>query len=101
LAHLAQNESTQETVPVVEVLDYPQSEAQDVFQEHDEGCANEESSIEGTCPSEDLPAGDSYTPEEQLHIMLGGDLDEERAEFLVDDENFQMIAATLEMGRRI
>ena len=89
LAHLAQNEITQQTVPGVEVLDYPQSEAEDVFQEHDEGCANEESSIEGPCPSEDLPAGDSYTAEEQLHVMWGGDLVEERAEVLVDDENPQ------------
>jgi hypothetical protein len=89
LAHLAHNEITQQTVPGVEVLDYPQSEAEDVFQEHDEGCANKESSIEGPCPSEDLPAGDSYTAEEQLHVMWGGDLVEERAEVLVDDKNSQ------------
>jgi hypothetical protein len=59
LAHLAQNEIIQQTVPGVEVVDYPQSEAEDVVPEHDEGCASEESSIEGTCLSEDLPAGDS------------------------------------------
>jgi hypothetical protein len=87
LAHLAQNEITQQTVPGVEVVDYPQSEAEDPFPEHDEGCSSEELSIEGTCLSEDLPAGDSYPPEDQLHVMLGGDLDEERAEVLEDDKN--------------
>ncbi len=87
LAHLAHNEITQQTVPGVEVVDYPQPEAEDPFPEHDEGCSSEELSIEGTCLSKDLPAGDSYPPEDQLHVMLGGDLDEERAEVLEDDKN--------------
>jgi hypothetical protein len=87
LAHLAQNKINQLTIPAVEVED-PQSEAEGVDQEQEEGgavgkilfkndfqsfsgtaasaftwdSADEESSLEGRCPCEDLPVRDSYSP---------------------------------------
>jgi hypothetical protein len=100
LAHLAQNEINQCTVPAVQ-LEEPQSEAEDVDQEQDEvdyigqmlfehnfdsfagsaasdfnwdSAGTKESSIDGIFPGEDLPAGDSYSRKQQLHVMLGSAL---------------------------
>ncbi len=102
LAYLAQNEINQATVPAVQVED-SQSEVADVHHEQDEGdsvgkmlfeddsdssagstasirdSVGEESFQDGRFPGEDLPAGDSYSPEQQLHVMLGGD-------FVVEDD---------------
>ena len=102
LAYLAQNEINQATVPAVQVED-SQSEATDVHHDQDEGdsvgkmlfeddsdssagsaasirdSVGEESFQDGRFPGEDLPAGDSYSPEQQLHVMLGGD-------FVVEDD---------------
>ena len=109
LAYLAQNEINQAIVPAVEVED-PQSETEDVDQEQDEGdseckmlfednfdsfagssasnpeSTGEESSQDGGFSVEDLSAGDSYSPEQQLHVMLGGEFGEEDDKILQDEE---------------
>jgi hypothetical protein len=87
LAHLAQNEISQQTVPSEELLDYSKSEAEDFCPEPDGGCVNDESSLEDTCPIEDFPTVDSDLPVDQLHEMLGGDLDDDISQFFEDNEN--------------
>ena len=99
LAYLAQNEIDQCTVPYAKEQD-PQSEEDDVDQERDDNyfdsfagtapstCNSDlESSLEGSCPiGEDLPAGDSYSAEQQLNVMLGGNLHNERRKLVVEEE---------------
>ena len=48
-----------------------------------------ESSLDEMCPGEDLPANDSYTPEQQLHAMLGGDFHDERSQVAEDTNERQ------------
>ena len=102
LAHLAQNEIDQCTIPAVEVQ-HPQSpEEEAADQEQDDNdfecfagtatstCSSDsESSLEGRCPGEDLPAGDSYSAEQQLNVMLGRNLHTESQLVEEEDEKHQ------------
>jgi hypothetical protein len=48
---------------------------------------SESSLLEERGPGEDLPAGDSYSPEQQLHVMMGGDFqDDDRSQAEEDDQ---------------
>jgi hypothetical protein len=114
LAFLAHNDVNQCTEPAVVVNNRRSSEVEHVDQKQDEGgttkmlsddkfdsfaasqkasstyCdSDSESSLEGRFPQEDLSAGDVYTAEQQLHVMLGGNFHNAETSQAAEDGEMQ------------
>jgi hypothetical protein len=94
LAHLAQNEMNQCTIHAPEEDNVEKAQGDEEgdlcggpfeFEAFDSD-SSESSSPEERFPSGDLPAGDSHTAEEQLHVVLGGNFQDEQSHLAEDDE---------------